>query len=73
MEKPMKPGSNQMQWGSRLDHMAIFFDNVFQIPPANQRGKFCIACRSQAIFVKLDEDGEPQAFYCDDHVFEARR
>lgn len=73
MEKPMKAGPNQMQWGSRLDHMAIFFDNVFQIPPANQRGKFCIACRSQATFVKLDEDGEPLAYLCAEHVVEVRR
>ena len=53
--------------------MTIFFDNVFKILPSNQSGKFCIACGSQATFVKLDEDGEPLAFYCDDHVFEARR
>ena len=73
MEKAMKGGPNQMQWGSRLDHMAIFFDNVFQIPPADQRGKFCIACRSQATFVKLDEDGEPLAYLCAEHVVQARR
>ncbi len=73
MEKSINGGPNQMQWGSRLDHMAIFFDNVFRIPPSTQRRKFCIACRSQATFVKLDGDGEPLEFYCDDHVFEARR
>jgi hypothetical protein len=53
--------------------MAIFFDNVFQILPSNQRRRFCSACGSQATFVKLEGDGEPLAFYCDDHVFEARR
>ena len=73
MEKPMKAGPDQMQWGSHLVQMTIFFDNVFRIPPSNQRGKFCIACGSQATFVKLDGDGGPLAFYCDDHVFEARR
>ena len=73
MEKLMKAGPNQMQWGSHLVKMTIFFDSVFQIPPSNQRGKFCIVCRSQATYVKLDGDGEPLAFYCDDHVLEARR
>ncbi len=52
MEKPMKGGPNQMQWGSHLVKMTIFFDNVFKIPPSNQRGKFCIACRSQATLSK---------------------
>lgn len=73
MEKPMKAAPNQMQWGSHLVQMTIFFDNVFRIPPSNQRGKFCIACRSQATFVKLDEDGEPLAYSCAGHVVEARR
>lgn len=59
--------------GSHLVKMTIFFDNVFRIPPSNQRGKFCIACRSQATFVKLDEEGEPLAYLCADHVAEARR
>jgi hypothetical protein len=45
MEKPMKGGPNQMQWGSHLVKMTIFFDNVFQIPPSNQRGKFSPAAR----------------------------
>lgn len=66
MEKPM-------QWGAHLVKMTIFFDYVFRIPPSNQRGKLCIACRSQATFVKLEEDGEPLAYLCEDHVFEARR
>ncbi len=73
MEKPMKDGPNQMQWGSHLVKMTILFDNVFQIPPSNQRGKFCITCRSQATFVKLDKDAEPLAYLCDEHVVEARR
>ena len=73
MEKPMKVGPNRMQWGSHLVKMTIFFDDVFQIPPSNQRGTFCIACRSQATFVKLDEDGEPLAYLCAEHVVEARR
>jgi len=62
-----------MQWGAHLVKMTIFFDNVFRIPPSSQGGKFCSACRSQATFVKLDEDGEPLEFYCDDHVVGARR
>jgi hypothetical protein len=66
MEKPI-------QWGSHLVKMTIFFDNVFRIPPSSQGGKFCIACGSQATFITLDGDNEPLAFYCDDHVFEARR
>jgi hypothetical protein len=73
MENPIKAGLNQMQWGSHLVKMTIFFDNVFRIPPSSQGGKFCIACPSQATFVKSDEDGEPLAFYCDSHVFEAHR
>jgi hypothetical protein len=73
MEKLMKGGPNHMQWGSHLVKMTIFFDNVFQISPSNQRGEFCIACRSQATFVKLDKDGEPLAYLCADHVVEARR
>jgi hypothetical protein len=64
---------NPSQLGSRLDRMTIFFDNVFRIPPNSQGGKFCIACGSQATYVKLDGDGVPLAFHCDDHVFEARR
>ena len=73
MEKPMKAGPNQMHWGSHLVKMTIFFDDVFKTLPSNHSGKFCIACGSQATLVKLDGDGEPLAFYCDDHVFEARR
>jgi hypothetical protein len=73
MEKPVDSGPNEMRWGAHLVKMTIFFDNVFRIPPSNQRGKFCIACGSQATFVKLDGDGEPLAFYCDGHVVEARR
>jgi hypothetical protein len=69
----MNAEPNQMQWGSRLHKMTIFFDNVFQIPPSNRRGKFCIACGSQATFVKLDGDGEPLAYLCAEHVVEARR
>jgi hypothetical protein len=72
MEEPINTEHNQ-SWGSHLVKMTIFFDNVFRIPPDNQRGKFCTACGSQATFVKLDGDGEPLAFYCDGHVFEARR
>jgi hypothetical protein len=68
-----KAGPNQMQWGAHLVKMTIFFDNVFRIPPSSQSGKLCVACDSQATFVKLDGDGEPLAFCCDDHVFEARR
>ena len=73
MEKSMNAESNQFPWGSHLVKMTIFFDNVFRIPPVNQRGRYCIACDSQATFVNLDGDGEPLAFYCDDHVFKARR
>ena len=73
MEKPMKAGPDQMQLGSHLVQMTIFFDNVFRIPPSSQGGKFCIACDSQATFVKLDDGGEPEAFLCDEHVVEARR
>lgn len=69
----MKAGPNQMQWGSHLVKMTIFFDNVFKILPSNQSGKLCITCRSQATFVKLDEDGEPLAYLCAEHVVEARR
>ena len=58
MEKPMNAEPNQFPWGSHLVKTTIFFDNVFRIPPSNQRGKFCIACRTQATFVKLDEDGD---------------
>ena len=72
MEEPINTQHNQ-SWGPHLVKMTIFFDNVFRIPPSSQGGKFCIACGSQATFVKLDGDGEPLAFYCDDHVFEARR
>jgi len=61
------------QWGSRLVKMTVFFDNVFRIPPTNQRGKFCIKCRQRAAFVQLDNDGEPLAYLCDKHVVEARR
>jgi hypothetical protein len=64
---------NQMQWGSHLVKMTIFFDNVFRIPPSNQRGKFCLVCGLQATFVKLDGDGEPLSYFCAEHVFEARR
>jgi hypothetical protein len=73
MEKPTKCGPNQMQWGPRLDSMRIYFDDVFRIPPSSQGGKFCVACRSQATFVKLDDDGEPQSYLCAEHVVEARR
>jgi hypothetical protein len=72
LEEPINTEHNQ-SWGHHLVKMTIFFDNVFKILPSHQSGKFCIACHSQATFVKLDEDGEPLAFYCDDHVFEARR
>lgn len=68
----MKTEHNQ-SWGPHLVKMAIFFDNVFKILPSHQSGKFCITCGAQATFVKLDGDGEPLAFHCDDHVFEARR
>ena len=61
------------EWGSRLVKMTVFFDNVFRIPPTNQRGKFCIACRQRATYVQLDNDGEPLAYLCDEHVVEARR
>ena len=71
-EEPISTEDNQ-SWGPHLVKMTIFFDNVFRIPPSSQGGKFCIACGSQATFVKLEGDGEPLAFYCDDHVFEARR
>ncbi len=73
MEKPMKAGADEMQWGAHLVKMTIFFDNVFRIPPSSQSGKFCIACDSQATFVQLNWDSEPLEFYCDDHVFKARR
>ena len=73
MGKPMKEAPNQMQWGSHLVKMTIFFDNVFRIPPSSQCGKSCIACRSQATCVKLDDDGEPVAYLCNQHVLEARR
>ena len=73
MEKPMNAELNQFPWGSHLVKTTIFFDNVFRILPSNQRGKFCIACRSQATFVKLDDCGEPLGYLCDDHVFQARR
>jgi hypothetical protein len=69
----MKAGADQMQWGSHLVKMTIFFDNVFRIPSSSQGGKLCIACRSQATFVKLDGDGEPLEFYCAEHVVQARR
>ena len=61
------------EWGSRLVKMTIFFDNVFRIPRSSQGGKFCIACRQRAAFVQLDNDGEPLAYLCDEHVVEARR
>jgi len=64
---------NPSQWGSLLDRMTIFFDNVFRIPPSSQGGKFCIACGSIATFVKLDGDGEPLSYLCHEHVVEARR
>ena len=73
MEKPMNGEPNQMQWGSRLDRMTIFFDDVFWIQPSSQGGKFCIACGSKATFVKLDDDAEPLAYLCSEHVLEARR
>lgn len=72
MKEPINTEHNQW-WGPHLVKMTIFFDNVFRIPPSSQGEKFCIACRLQATFVKLDEDGKPLAFHCDDHVFEARR
>lgn len=62
-----------MQWGAHLVRMSIFFDNVFLISPSNKGRRFCIACGSQATYVKLDGEGEPLAFYCNDHVIEARR
>ena len=71
--EPINTEHNQMHWGSHLVKMTIFFDNVFKILPSNQSGKFCIACRSQASYTKLDGYGQPLASYCDDHVFEARR
>ena len=64
---------NPSQLGSRLDRMTIFFDNVFRIQPSSQGGKFCIACGSIATFVKLDGDGEPLSYLCDEHVVGARR
>jgi hypothetical protein len=72
MKEPINTEHNQ--WlGLHLVKMTIFFDNVFRIPPSSQGAKFCIACDSQATYVKLDGDGEPLAFYCDDHVFAVRR
>jgi hypothetical protein len=53
--------------------MTIFFDNVFRIPPSSQGGKLCIACGSQAAFAKLDGDGQPLAYLCDEHIVEAQR
>jgi hypothetical protein len=73
LEELMNTEQNETQWGSRLVKMTIFFDNVFQIPPSNRRGKFCIACRQRATFVQLDNDGEPVAYLCEEHVVEARR
>ncbi|MGA8689101.1 MAG: hypothetical protein WB662_04105 [Methyloceanibacter sp.] len=59
--------------GSRLDSMRIYFDTVLRIPRSSQGGEFCIACRPQAMFVELDDDGAPLSYLCDDHVVEARR
>lgn len=63
----------RMRWGAHLVRMTIFFDNVFRIPSSSQGGKFCLVCGSQATFVQLSWDGEPLAFYCHDHIFQARR
>ena len=72
MKEPINTEHNQW-WGPHLVKMTIFFDNVFRIPPSIQGGKLCLVCGSQASYVKLDGDGEPLAYLCDDHVFEARR
>jgi hypothetical protein len=60
-------------WGDRLDSVRVFFDNVRAIPTWNQRGELCAACRGQAVYVELSLLDTPIAYYCDDHVFEARR
>jgi hypothetical protein len=60
-------------WGDRLDSVRVFFDNVRAIPTWNQRGKLCVMCRRQAVYVELSLLDKPIAYYCDDHVFEARR
>jgi hypothetical protein len=71
MEQSMN--EHNQTWGSHLVKMAIFFDNVFRIPPSSQGGKLCIACGSPAAFAKLDGDGQPLAHLCDEHIVEARR
>ncbi len=60
-------------WGDRLDSMRIFFDSVRVIPTWNQRRKLCAECRRQATYVQLGLLDRPTAYFCDDHVFEARR
>jgi hypothetical protein len=55
----------------RLD--ACLFQQRFSASAEREGGKFCFVCGSQATYVNWDGDGEPLAFYCDDHVFEARR
>jgi hypothetical protein len=69
----MNTEQNETQRGSRLVKMTIFFERVYSIPPSIRRGKFCIACRQRATFVQLDNEGEPVAYLCDEHVVEARR
>jgi hypothetical protein len=60
-------------WGDTLDSVRVFFDDVRAIPTWNQRGKLCAVCRGQAVYVELSLLDKPIAYYCDDHVFEARR
>jgi hypothetical protein len=68
----MNTDQTELHW-PRLDHTVVFFDNVHRIPNALQHKYSCAFCYSQAVFAKLDSDDQPVAFYCGDHVFEARR
>lgn len=65
--------NTRTRWGDRLDSVRVFFDNVRAIPTWNQPGELCAVCRGQAVYVELSLLDTPIAYYCDDHVFEARR
>jgi len=69
LEKSM---TTEMLW-PHLDRMVIFFDSVFRIPQALQHTYACTFCHADAEFAKLNSHDVPVAFYCGDHVFDARR
>jgi hypothetical protein len=65
--------NTDIKWGERVVKMTILFDSVRCIPEDRQRGRNCCACGGQAIYTQLDDRDEPVAYFCTDHVVEARR